>query len=80
MVFLLLGLGLTLYLIQRAQTYTGRAELGVLKVEDTFTITPNDPAKPVTCSGTTCTTEAEEVTVQFNPTDQNIQDLLNAIP
>ena len=70
---LMIGLIFTIIVVQRQQNYRGRAELDVAK---TFTVT--DPeGQPVSCEGTTCTTGAESVHVEFN--EENLQDLLNAL-
>lgn len=72
---LVIGLALLVYFVGKQQLYQGRANLDVSR---TFTVTSSDPSKPVSCSGTTCTTDADDVTIQFN--DSQTQDLLNSLP
>lgn len=71
---LVIGLILLTVYVGKTQIYRGRAELDVAR---TFSVT--DPAnQPVSCTGTACTTDADEVTIQFN--EAQMQDLLNSLP
>ena len=72
---LVIGLLALIYYVGQRQTYRGRAAFDVAK---SFTVTSNDPNNPkVECSGTACTTDSDDVTVQFN--EGQVQELLNSL-
>lgn len=71
---LFIGLAIGLYFVGRKQLYQSKADIDVAQ---TFTVTDGNN-QPVTCSGTTCTTNSDDITIQFN--ESQAQDLLNALP
>lgn len=70
------GLLVAIYLVHNQSSYQGRANIDVGR---SFTLSTDDQGtQPVSCTGTTCITDSDDVYIKFN--DGQAQDLLNALP